>query len=427
MKTNDIIRQTTPAIWVRMITVILLLTIASLYPTIAAGADSEKEIDPPPGACEILNDNGIAEFPFELYRGDIRFQCEVNGRQVHLLLDDGYLWDQLLFWGGPAVDSLGLKYDGEAGLGKDGSDKLMSKTASGITVSFPGVEFSEQSAVVTPSSSGNATMWSGSVGQISAGLFKHFVVDMNFDKMMITLIDPEKFEYHGGGVGVPWEPLGDGPRSIPATLKLADGRDVPMKLFMDLGYNEQLLLVTAGEHNITAPDKKLPASLGFNIQRVETRGFIGRLPQIDIGGYQLSDPVVSYVAEECNDHTVAEAMIGLGVLSRFNLVFDYYGQLLYFEPNNSFEDPYEYSMTGFTLGRPLNGSREITIIHKNSPAEEAGLLVGDRVTAINGKAIDKYDIFDLFPMFKREGSVIDMVIKRGGEAREVSIKLRRLI
>jgi len=174
-------------------------------------AQDDFEQTPPPGVVTILAQDGRIEFPFEIYRGDIRFRCEVNGHPVQMLLDDGYMWDQLLFWGGPEVDSLGRTYDGESEVGNDNSDKRASRTASGITVTFPGVELSEQTAIVTPSSSGVSGMWSGSIGQISAGLFKNFVVEINFDRMTITLTPPEKFAYSGKGKAVPWEPLGFGP------------------------------------------------------------------------------------------------------------------------------------------------------------------------------------------------------------------------
>ena len=259
---------------------------------------------------------------------------------------------------------------------------------------FPGVEFTEQAAVVTPYSSGNAVMWSGSVGQISAAFFKHFVVDINFDSMQITLIEPDNFQYGGAGVEIPWEPRGDGPQMIPANMRLADGRDVQMKVLMDLGYNDQLLLAIGGENDIAVPEKKQPASLGFNIHREETRGYIGRLPRIDIGGFVIDKPIVSYVSEDCTDHTVSEAMIGLGLLSRFNLTFDYYRQRMFIEPNGSFNNPFEHDMTGMTLGRGANGSAEISSVYDNSPASEAGLLEDQSASAAcrtaAGSALSRY-------------------------------------
>ena len=428
MKSNDITKSPAHITWIRIYRVIILLILTGIaLASDNTGADGRAETGPPPGAYKMLANDGKIEFPFEIFRGDIRFLCEVNGRQVHMLLDDGYMWDQLLFWGSPEVDSLGLVYDGEIVVGNEESEKLVSKTASGITVVFPGVEFTEQTAVVTPSSSGNSSMWWGSIGQISSTFFKHFVVDMNFDKMIITLKEPDNYEYGGKGIEIPWQPLGFGPWSIPATLQMEDGRNISMKLLMDLGYNDQLQLAVGGKHNITLPEKKLPASLGFNIQSVETRGFIGRIPQINIGGCQINDLVASFVSEENSDQAIYEAMIGLGLLSRFNLVFDYQRHRLFVEPNSSFEEPFEYNMSGFEMGPAYGGHSIIKGIHKNSPAEEAGLQVGDRILKINDNVITDYDFLELRSKFKQEGEVMNLLIERNGKEKEVSLILRRVI
>ncbi|UCD64974.1 MAG: hypothetical protein JSW34_05965, partial [Candidatus Zixiibacteriota bacterium] len=72
---------------------ITLLTVDTAY---------EEETNEPvrgPGQYRILSEHRAIRFPFELFRGDIRFLGEINGRPVRLLLDDGFMWDQLLFWG----------------------------------------------------------------------------------------------------------------------------------------------------------------------------------------------------------------------------------------------------------------------------------------------------------------------------------------
>lgn len=306
----------------------------------STGAICEDKLPPgltqPPGHLKYAGNEGIIEFPFDVYRGDIHFPCKINGHDVHMLLDDGFHWDQLLFWGGPEVDSLGLNYEGEIDVGR-----IPSRTASGVTVGFPGVELTDQEAIITPYASGTSDMWEGSVGQISTGLLKHFIVDINFDKMMITLHPRDNFEYRGNGVSVSWEPMGFGPWAIPAKLKLSDGREISLKLMMDLGYNDQLQLAAGKENNIIAPKNASPASLGFNIEGIERRGYEGVLPWIEIGGYKLNDVPVSFVSEEHSKDTFSEAMIGLGLLSRFNLVFDYYNQQIFVEPNGKFAEKLE--------------------------------------------------------------------------------------
>lgn len=383
----------------------------------------------PPGKCRVLSESAEITFPFDIFRGDIRFQCEINGHKVNMLLDDGYMWDELLFWGNPRVDSLGLTYDGtiEVGGGSANGDKIISQTASGITVRFPNVEFTEQKAVVTPASSGTGSMWMGSEGQVSAMFFKHFVVDINFDKMMITLIKPEDFEHHGQGSEVAWKPMGYGPWCIPATLGLGNGREISLNLLMDLGYNDQLQLWAGKENIISAPERALPADLGRNIQGVPTRGYVGRIPRVIIGGYEIKDMLVAYVSPEDSKEATAEAMIGLGLLSRFNLIFDYTKQRLIIEPNGKFNDAFEYDMSGFSTRRSRDDLVEIDRIYDKSPAGDAGLKTGDQVISIDGKPIKDIDFFELQSLMRQEGKTIRLVVNRDGREREVSLMLRRLI
>ena len=408
----------------------MILTLVVVLSTGVCASETDSIQESPPGTYKILSDDGTISIPFELYRGDIRYECKINGHPVHMLLDDGFLWDQLLFWGGPVMDSLGLTYDGEVGVGgghDEGDEGIASKTASGITVGFPDVEFYDQAAVVTSSASGVYKMWSGSAGQISCMFFKHFIVDINFDTMIITLIPRDRFAYRGHGVEVPWEPMGFGPRGIPAVLRLADGREEAMTLLMDLGYNDQLQLRTGEEHDVVVPDKKIETVLGRNIQGEATRGFIGRLPSVTIGGHEITNPLVAYIARESNEHTLSEAMVGLGLLSRFNLTFDFYGQRIFFEPARKFAEPYEYDMTGLILRRGQDDNFEIVRVTPDSPGSEAGLKVGDRVYEINGRIAAGYDAFELKPLLRHEGATVELSVEHDGEKKTVSLILRRIL
>jgi hypothetical protein len=338
------------------------------------------------------------------------------------------MWDPLLFWGGPEVDSLGLEYDGQTTIG-DSNDEgaIASRTASGITMRFPGVEFTDQTAVITPSSSGVSKMWQGSVGQVSATFFKHFVVDINFDEMMITLIEPEKFEYRRGGKAISWKPLGFGPWAIPASLGLVGGRSVSLDLMMDLGYNDQLQISTTGEHEIAVPERVQPAGLGFNIQGEETRGYLGRVATVRIGGYEVKDVLAAFVSKEHSDQTFSEVMIGLGLLSRFNLVFDYSRQRLFVEPNRSFADPFEHDMSGMVLETGEGGYYTVVRVYEDSPARNAGVQKGDRIATINGKPATEVGFWDLRVMMRQKGETVTLVVERGGEKLQIALKLRRVV
>lgn len=404
-----------------------LILLAAVTTPVAAGGEPPAP-GPPPGHCRILAEDGVIKIPFDVYRGDIRFRGEINGHRVHLLLDDGFMWDPLLFWGGPEVDSLDLEYDGQEMIGGPSQENaIASRTAGGITLRLPGVEFTDQTAVVAPGSSGVSRRWQGSVGQVSATFFKHFVVDINFDEMMITLIEPGKFEYRGGGTGISWKPLGFGPWAIPARLGLDGGRSVSLDLMMDLGYNDQLQISTTGEHDITVPERALPAGLGFNIQGEETLGHIGRVPSVQIGGYEVKDVLAAFVSREHSAETFSEVMIGLGLLSRFNLVFDHSRQRLFVEPNRSFAESFEHDMSGMVLEKGEGDTLIVDRVFENSPARDAGIRKGDRITMINGRPAAEIGFWDRHALMRRKGETVTLTVERGSDKLQFAIELRRVI
>jgi hypothetical protein len=409
----------------RLPSMVLSLTILTLAATAAAEVDSL--LGPPPGNYRLLSPDSVARIPFQIFRGDVLMHGFVNGREVRMMIDNGSVWDELLFWGSPLIDSLGLHYNGEASVGGQGEGaEVPSRTASEITIKFPGVEFTNQTAIVTPFSSGFSKMWEGTEGQVSGTFLKHFVVDINFDTKILTLLKPDDYRYTGEGVGLPLKPYPDGSWSIPGKIRLEDGRTLDLDFILDLGFNDALQIDPRETHKIPVPGKTIAASLGFGVQG-ETRGYIGRVRSITFGEYELKDVVTGFVSPDDSAAVRAEAMIGLGLMSRFNIVFDYPHHRMFVVPNHQFAKTFEYDMTGMVLRKGKGDYQVITRVYPDSPASEAGLAVGDTITQIKGAAAGKCDIFELSDLFLLKNSKVNLVILRDSKEVPVVLTLRRVI
>jgi hypothetical protein len=232
-------------------TALMALTIVLIFVlSLSAPVRSDQPgsaLGPPPGDYKILSGASEVTVPFEIFRGDLRMAGEIGGKQVRMMLDNGYMWDPLLTFGSPRIDSLNLHYDGEGEVGGPGAGRpVQSRTASGIVLRFPGIEFAGQTAIVTPESSGLTRMWEGTEGQVSATFLKHFVVSIDFDERMITLTEPSAFRYRGSGAEVPLKPLQGGAWGVPGIIEMSDGRRVSLDLMLDLGYKDQIQIVTGG-------------------------------------------------------------------------------------------------------------------------------------------------------------------------------------
>ena len=407
---------------------LVVTTFLSLLMWTATSQSEESDIlGPPPGTYQVLSDGGNVEIPFKVFRDDILMFARVNGVELRMLLDNGSLWDQLLFFGSPTIDSLGLAYDSQVEVGGSGEgDPVMSDMASDVTIAFESITFYGQPAITTPSSSGITSLWEGSDGQISAAFFKHFVVDINFDEGMIRLIPPDEFTYEGRGAEIPMTPASFGSWTIPGTLEMADGEVKAIDLMLDLGDLHALSLTTGPTYGIEVPDKALETSLGFGVQG-EIRGHLGRVRSVEIGGYRIDNVLAGFAAPGDDARTDDDAYVGFGLLSRFNVIFDYPGRRMFIEPNRSFEDPFEYNMSGMLMRSGPGGHFAVVTVYPDSPASEAGLRPGDLITHINGVPAGGRKTWDIKHLFLEEGSLVDLTVNREGEVWNVSLTLRPLI
>src|SRR5690606_11109477 len=90
--------------------------------------------------------------------------------------------------------------------------------------------------------------------------------------------------------------------------------------------------------------------------------------------------------------------LGVAVLKKFNLVFDYNRSSLYLRPGIGFKSAFEHDMSGLELasGGEKFDRLYITRVEPGSAADASGLMPNDEILAINFKpvkdmAIDEID------------------------------------
>ena len=292
-----------------------------------------------PGTYVIQDDRDTVSFPFEFYGMNLMVKARMNNIPINMLIDNGVLWDELFFYGSPLVDSLGMQLDGEILVEGAGEDEgIQSNTASNVSIAFGDVLFSGQNAVITSKEQGFADYFPGVAGQVCGAFFKHFMVEFNFDTQLLTLHRPDHFHYHGKGKSVPMIRDSSGAYSIPVRLKINDKPAFDYRLFIDLGGIYPVSLVIDDRLEIEKPtgEKTL---LGYGASGA-IRGYQSMLGSLKIGGYELKD-VASVMIESTEGGDYTNTTIGLPILMRFNLIFDYFNERLYLEPNSHFFDPYD--------------------------------------------------------------------------------------
>ena len=92
-------RRPTRAPGLRAVLLATLLVLALGVPALGSTDEPDSALGPAPGKYTILSGGSEVEIPFEMFRGDIRMKGGIEGRPARLMLDNGYMWDDLLIFG----------------------------------------------------------------------------------------------------------------------------------------------------------------------------------------------------------------------------------------------------------------------------------------------------------------------------------------
>lgn len=201
----------------------------------------------------------------------------------------------------------------------------------------------------------------------------------------------------------------------------------------------------------------------------EITGKKSRVDELFINDFKLNEALVSYPdsvsISELDKIQGRNGSLGGEILKRFNWVFNYETQHFYFKKNSLFEDEFNYNMAGVEVQH--NGSQwikqtlydhstnnkinvneyvfdnpnrkydyiyelkpifEVYSVRKDSPAERAGLQVGDVILRINRRASQHLSIEKITNIFhSQEGKTIKIEVDRAGQNLEFEFQLEKIL
>jgi hypothetical protein len=306
-------------------------------------------------------------------------------------------------------------------------------------------------------------------GIIGYDLFKDFVIEINYTHKYIKLHNPKTYKpekcRNCGSLNISFY---NNKPYINAALGI-DNQNVPVKLLVDTGGSDALWLFEDKEHQIDVPKKYFNDFLGLGLSG-NVYGKRSRIDNFYISNFDIKNVNVAFPdtlsiahAKKIKDRN---GSVSGEILKRFNMVFDYQKARIILNKNNNFKKPFNYNKSGIVLEHEgvrvikeidrdnailpfkiknesvaqssmvVSGTYKYTLtpsftiveLRDNSPAQLAGLQIGDVILNINNRQAHLYSLQDIIQLFYGEdGKRIKLLVDRKGIQLKFQFKLKSLL
>jgi len=355
---------------------------------------------------ELKNNAKSTSMRFKLIRNLVVIKLNINDKgPFNFILDTGV--GMMVITDPKMVDSINLQSKRTiriAGLGE--GDEFEAYVTPPLKIDIPDLTSYDVSATILKTEHFNL---SGFVGIPIHGLlgyefFNNLAVKLNFADSTLTAYRPKDVRLFRRGERIPITIEGHKPYMQTVAL-LPNGTMQQCKLIIDLGAGHPVSLENMiKKHGL--PQKFITANLGVGLAGPIT-GFLSRIDEIDLGKYKVKKVITSFPNDY--DSTTLKYMsvprdgnLGVGLLKRFTVIFNYPDNAMYLKPNASFHDPFEHDMSGIEYYALGEGFKHVIIsrIERGSSADEIGLEKDDEITSINFKPVAEMSLEEIDGLFK---------------------------
>jgi len=257
------------------------------------------------------------------------------------------------------------------------------------------------------------------VAVVGYEFLQRFVVKIDYEHNRMTIYDPARFNYSGGGVAVPM---------------LVKSRGLYVKGSVD-GFKGQFVLDTGNQTGLEFEPgfvrindlvgwthSRFHGYAGRTYSGPSPDSYYARIHKLTIGDAEVDDIAANLSRGEAQDGE-PDGNIGQSVFRQFNCTFDEIRGKLYLEKNANW-GPVPFNRAGIVVDPQDEGMKVMTVL-PGGAGEAAGLRTGDLITKIEGKALD--DSQDESAFARPEGTVLRLTVKREQTTRQVAVTLKDVL
>jgi hypothetical protein len=374
------------------------------------------------------NEGLIAEIPFQLHGSFIVTEISVDESvPLNFIFDTGA--------GGTVIDA-----NTAAGLGIVGDETVSREGATGMAEI---VRSTDHIVYVEDISFQDVTLGIAELGHIERRIgtpidgvigwliLSQYAVRIDYDAMLLEIYDNNRFEYDFGDSGYTLEVQGTAIFTN-VTVAFKSGNIFTGKVLVDTGAGNTFYFNTPfiEENDLLAEMDTYYERETQSISTESAHVYTTMLANLSISDYEFSTLPANIAIAEAGASSWSGPMgiLGNGVLKRFNVFIDLQQKMTSLEPNRLYHDQFEVNCSGLELVTDDAFQRVIIDhVYSGSPAEEAGLEVGDEIVQINGASVSDFQLPQIRSMLSQDGEEIEILIDREGELHNYLFILQPLI
>lgn len=378
----------------------------------------------------LKNPNGSQTIPFKLVRNLVVIKLKINNKgPYNFVLDTGVGY--MLITEPSLVDSVEVSSKRMVkihGFG-EGND-FEAYITNTLKVDIPGLISNNVSAALFKKDNFGLSDYAGIPihGLLGYEFFSHLAVKISFPDSTIKVSLPGHMRYYRKAEKIRMS-VEDRKPYITANVTFANGFEKQSKLIIDLGAGHCLSMENLDNKN-KLQYNFINADLGMGING-RISGTLSRIKEINIGKYKLKDVITAFPDKDTTKQTVPrDGNIGIGLLKKFNVIFDYPNNMLYLKSASGFKRRDEHDMSGLTYYTVHDKAQHIIIdkVEPSSAGSTAGLLKGDEIMMINLYSVVDLSLQQIDDLFKsRDGRPFVLLIYRNNNYLTIHLTLKRRV
>lgn len=177
-------------------------------------------------------------------------------------------------------------------------------------------------------------------GIIGYSIFGHYVTEFNYDNNTMTLHNADKIKIDNSWTVIPLYFKDNNIPWVDASVVIEEEKPTSLSMYIDYAAGDAIVLLEKPNMKFRLPKETVNVHIGGGLSG-DIYGKTGNISKLIIGPYELNNVKASFApAEVRSKQDNADAILGIGSLRRFNLIFDYSNKKLYLKPNTHFSDPF---------------------------------------------------------------------------------------